>query len=198
MTLTSRRSARRFHRSQPSHPSATNAPWSSVMMPALTSPDGNPGPPPAPPKKTDSTMVGRAWNNVVDTFSGSPNPRPNPSTAAGPAYGTSGVPTGVAGRFPTAPGMPNQAAPRVYTSPPAYRWFSWGTPTPGQNAYAPDGQSYRAVRPGGTFIQGQVTPRSVSFCRYPQPDADGRRGRTADLCGITKPHREPVSARPTR
>jgi hypothetical protein len=52
--------------------------------------------------------------------------QPQPPTASTPFRGT------------TPGGAP------VYAGPPAYRWYGWGTVTPGANAFAPDGQYPKA------------------------------------------------------
>lgn len=60
-----------------------------------------------------------------------PQPRTFPTTGSAQV----GTPT------PTAPfrGTTTTGAP-VYAGPPAYRWYGWGTVTPGANPYAPTGQ----------------------------------------------------------
>ena len=59
-----------------------------------------------------------------------------------------------AGSQPPAPAaQPPQA---VYAGPPAYRWFGWGTTTPGANPYAPNGQYPQAS--ANWYAQTGATP----------------------------------------
>ena len=46
--------------------------------------------------------------------------------------------------------------PTVYASPPAYRWYGWGTTTPGANPYAPAGKSPQAS--ASWYSQSRATP----------------------------------------
>ncbi len=147
---------------QPTPPTTTAMTWSSTTMSPSTSLVPRPGVT-APPAKDEPSMLGRAWNGVKDTFSSTSTPPANGATAPKPQPNSSqgfvatqplGAPTRPQ---PTAQGGPNQAAPRVYSAPPAYRWYGWGTTTPGQNTYAPDGQSY----PNGSarwFVHTGATP----------------------------------------
>jgi hypothetical protein len=115
------------------------------------------------PKKDEPSMLGRAWKNLKETFSDSPSvpangpnpyafqPRPNQGFLASQTQVNANQPR------PNGKGLPNRGSPRVYAAPPAYRWYGWGTTTPGQNVYSPDGQSY----PNGSarwFVRTGATP----------------------------------------
>jgi hypothetical protein len=56
---------------------------------------------------------------------------------------------------PTAP-RPTATTTHVYAGPPAYRWYGWGTTTPGANPYAPGGQHPRGS--ANWFAQTGATP----------------------------------------
>lgn len=140
-----------FPTAQTPKPALPTSPWATTVM-QPTAPLGPRSGPPAPPQKKDEpTMLGRAWNNVKESFNGPPkptiqqqapgNPFPFPPSPR-PATVTAPVPAGAI-RMPIVPGAAGPVgAPRVYTVPPAYRWYGWGSTTPGQNVYAPDGQTY--------------------------------------------------------
>ena len=101
----------------------------SAMPVSAGTPSGSPftsaAPVPARPKSTlDST-----WDEVKDLFSGKPSP---PSLNLPATH-----PVGMQANG--GPGTPGASQPAVYAGPPAYRWFGWGTTTPGSNPYAPQG-----------------------------------------------------------
>lgn len=77
---------------------------------------------PAKPK----TAIDNTWNDMVNFLNGKPE-APMPNSAAP-------VPQGY-----TAPVQQGFAPPPMYAGPPAYRWYGWGTTTPGANPLAPHG-----------------------------------------------------------
>ncbi|MBA4186489.1 MAG: hypothetical protein C0467_00580 [Planctomycetaceae bacterium] len=79
--------------------------------------------------KDEPSMVSRGLEKLKSTFT-SP-----PSTASATAEQTNAS-TPFRGTGPA--GQP------VYAGPPAYRWYGWGSVTPGANPYAPTGQFPRA------------------------------------------------------
>lgn len=127
---------------QPSDPGRTPAGW--------------PAPTYGPPKLMSDTtrapwaatkppsMLESAWSDVKEFVTGrSTEPVPgqhmpytftNPTAAPAPRTGTTGV----------------------YAGPPAYRWYGWGTTTPGTNPYAPSGLYPRGS--GNWYAQTGATP----------------------------------------
>lgn len=93
-------------------------------------------PPRTPPQmggapKDEPSFMSKSFDKLKSTFISSPPaavaPSPNdPTTPTAPFRGT-----GPAGQ-------------PVYAGPPAYRWYGWGSVTPGANPYAPTGQFPRA------------------------------------------------------
>jgi hypothetical protein len=85
-------------------------------------------------------VISGAISGVKDLFGGKPaeptNPRPNPAVVM----------------QQPAP----QPAPGLYAGPPAYRWYGYGSPTPGANPYAPTGLSPRAS--ANWYSQTGATP----------------------------------------
>ncbi|MFO0847686.1 MAG: hypothetical protein U0871_03860 [Gemmataceae bacterium] len=78
---------------------------------------------------------------------------------------------------PTAPAAGQSG---VYAGPPAYRWYGWGTTTPGANPYAPSGQYPRGsanwytqtgATPGAFPVP--VTPAGVQVVGYEPPSYVG-------------------------
>jgi hypothetical protein len=119
------------------------SPWAGVMMQQAPA---SAGPSDTPQKKDEPSVFGRAWNSVKGAFSSTPQNGPD-ATAKNPQ---------TTNQRPQS-GGPNQKDPRFYTAPPAYRWYGWGTTTPGLNIYAPDGYTY----PAGSarwFVHTGATP----------------------------------------
>lgn len=133
----------------PSSPAKTNAPqWlngpspypppltqkGSITLPALTPTSSSVVQPP----QSKKSFVSRSWDDVKEFFGGpspttvAPYRAPTPVTRAQPVTRVAPQPTPVP---PTNPG--------VYAGPPAYRWYGWGSTTPGANPYAPTGHSPR-------------------------------------------------------
>lgn len=113
--------------------------------PPATTPSPVPAPTPVPPplptpgimapvpSGTESkSFIGEAWTGVKELVVGKPTPGQPPFARPGePAPLPQPVRNGPAARTPSA---------SVYASPPAYRWYGWGTTTPGANPHAPTGQ----------------------------------------------------------
>jgi hypothetical protein len=96
--------------------------------------------------------------------------------------GKPGEPFVPAGSPPPDPTKQAQTEPpkAVYAGPPAYRWFGWGTTTPGANPHAPNGQSPQAsanwyartgATPGAfpTTTAQPVTPAAYEPPQYAGP-----------------------------
>ena len=98
----------------------------------LTGPDPNVRPLTPPPTGLQSKEDPGLAAKALDRLKGTPPapekrvPTPEQPTAATPFRGTG------------ASGAP------VYAGPPAYRWYGWGTVTPGANPFAPTGQFPKA------------------------------------------------------
>jgi len=104
----------------------------------------------APPEDRPRSWVGGAWSGVKEFVIGKPVsaetpaaappsvrlppprpvPPPVPMPVPLPAQPTAALPV----TYPTAAPQPG-----VYAGPPAYRWYGWGSTTPGANQYAPHG-----------------------------------------------------------
>lgn len=52
--------------------------------------------------------------------------------------------------------LPSVPVQTSYASPPAYRWYGWGTTVPGANPYAPSGKSPQGS--AGWYSQSRATP----------------------------------------
>jgi len=103
-------------------------------------------------------------------------------TGTGGSGGTGVVMAAGGGTVPQnpvlAPGAENAtASATIYSSPPAYRWYGWGTTTPGANPYAPSGKSPQAsaswysqsrATPGAFPVPAEL-PRSVTAPRNEPP-----------------------------
>ncbi len=97
--------------------------------------------PTAPQPERSRTWVGGAWSGVKEFVVGKPTSAEMPPAA--PPSARLPQPRQV----PPAPAPqprqpePQPAAPQpgVYAGPPAYRWYGWGSTTPGANQYAPHG-----------------------------------------------------------
>lgn len=102
-------------------PAPTPAP---ALMPAIMAP--------VPASTESKSYLGEAWTGVKELVVGKPTPGQPPFVRPGePVPAPATAPTGPALRTPSA---------SVYASPPAYRWYGWGTTTPGANPHAPTGQ----------------------------------------------------------
>ncbi|WP_439632287.1 hypothetical protein [Gemmata sp.] len=90
------------------------------------------GAPRTAPTRDEPSLVTRGLDKIKSTFTSAPpaaaaaSNGPDPANPNAPFRGTS--PTGQT----------------VYAGPPAYRWYGWGSVTPGANPYAPTGQFPRA------------------------------------------------------
>ena len=105
-----------------------------------------------------------------------------PADTAPPAAAKKPDPQPAAAPPPAAPVPP----PTVYAGPPAYRWYGWGTTTPGQNPVAPDGRPPRGS--GSWLTQTGATPGA-----FPAAPA-----RPADAAGLAPPDDAPLyTTRPT-
>jgi hypothetical protein len=135
------------------------------------SPPAKPASKPAtagPPPKTKS-LIGAPLGGAPDKVFGRTAAPPAPKPVQPVAYTPPAVPAGQA---------------EVYAGPPAYRWYGWGTTTPGANPYAPSGQYPRGsanwyaltratpgafpvpVGLGGTQVVGYEPP---SYAASPHP-----------------------------
>ncbi|MFO0825346.1 MAG: hypothetical protein U0792_19875 [Gemmataceae bacterium] len=88
-------------------------------QPRPINPNANPGQP-------EPSMMSRGFDKLKGVFS-----------TSGPASPTTNVPTGAEQSNPNGPfrGVGPGGQP-VYAGPPAYRWYGWGSVTPGANPYA--------------------------------------------------------------
>lgn len=149
-------------------------------------------PPAAQPEKSRG-FVGGTIDAVKGMFGGKSEP-------------TADIPP--AGRTPTvAPYQPQpQPAPGMYAGPPAYRWYGYGSPTPGTNPYAPNGLSPKAsanwytttgATPGAFPVPVAVGPRPSGFeppAYASTPPADGHylAGTRIPMAESARPHTESV------
>lgn len=107
-----------------------------------------------PQPERSRTWIGGAWAGVKEFVVGpptppAPQPAPMPSQAPVPQAGrppmprqgqpTPGQPAPPAAPVPQAQQPPVPPQPGIYAGPPAYRWYGWGSTTPGINQYAPHG-----------------------------------------------------------
>ena len=94
------------------------------------------------------SLVDSTWASLKDVVVGKPAQAPTPAPRTTPGNGS----------YITAqnPGANPPQNTGVYAGPPAYRWYGWGTTTPGSNAHAPNGQYPR----GSTnwYTQTGATP----------------------------------------
>lgn len=91
-------------------------------------------PPRSAATKDEASFMSRGFDKIKGAFTSAP-----PAAAAatpGPGAEAANPNAPFRGTSPT--GQP------VYAGPPAYRWYGWGSVTPGANPYAPTGQSPRA------------------------------------------------------
>jgi hypothetical protein len=96
-------------------------------QPRPINPNANPGHP-------EPSMVSRSFDKLKSVFS-----------TSGPASPTTNTPAGAEQSNPNGPfrGVGPGGQP-VYAGPPAYRWYGWGSVTPGANPYAPNGHFPKA------------------------------------------------------
>lgn len=97
-------------------------------------------PPPSAPGRT-RTWLGGAWSGVREFVVGRPTAA---EMTAAPQPGYQTTPPLVAQEYAPPPQAESQPPagrpqPEVYAGPPAYRWYGWGSTTPGANQYAPHG-----------------------------------------------------------
>ncbi len=125
--------------------------WTPPAQPQA--PAARPTPPPLPtpmapvPATAESkSFIGEAWTGVKELVVGKPSPNQ-------PVFARPSDPPATR---PVSPTPTTTANTGVYAGPPAYRWYGWGTTTPGANPYAPTGQS-----PNGSaswYAQTGATP----------------------------------------
>lgn len=137
-------------------------------------------PPPQQAERSNGVFSGML-SGVRNMFNG------GPETAYDPALGSSAAP--VATHAPVSP----PPAPGTYAGPPAYRWYGYGSPTPGANPYAPTGLSPKGsaswyvqtgATPGAFPVPVRVDPPTQSY----EPPTYVSRPRTDDerlLTGTT-------------
>jgi len=82
------------------------------------------------PKDEQPSFMSRSLDKLKNTFTSAP---PTPTAIVPPEASPNGP---FRGTTPT--------GQTVYAGPPAYRWYGWGSVTPGANPYAPTGQFPRA------------------------------------------------------
>lgn len=93
-----------------------------------------------PPSNSVPPKFDGGWN----PFASNPTPAPNAGTSPAPATETPPV---------TLPAVVN---PTTFATPPAYRWYGWGTTVPGSNPYAPGGHSPQGS--ANWYTQSRATP----------------------------------------
>ncbi|MBA4062516.1 MAG: hypothetical protein C0501_02195 [Isosphaera sp.] len=163
----------------PAHPGSTpvNRPpvWPGRPDPYVRPAGGTAPPPLAKPEPTLAKGIDKLKGTFVPEKPARPAPPPAPAAdAQTPFRGT--TPTG---------------AP-VYAGPPAYRWYGWGSVTPGGNPFAPAGQ-YPTASANWHSITG-ATPGA-----FPVPVADPTRpppGSDPPAYATTPTRRPPPAAPP--
>ncbi len=150
------------------------------------------------------SFIERTWSGMKEFVVGKP-------TAAAPV--PSGTPMYTvrqpAARPAPVPVVSGARGTGVYAGPPAYRWYGWGTTTPGANPYAPTGQYPRGS--ANWYTQTGATPGAfpvpVVNPFRPEPGAEPPayvRGATPSPSEpdywpapqVTAPEPRPVSAQP--
>jgi hypothetical protein len=122
-------------------PEWLNGPTSTTVRP-LTTPVN------VPPTPSKPGLVDSAWRDFKNLVSGPSAPtRPAPTAATPPT-----IPTTQQVSYQYS--QPNSNG--VYAGPPAYRWYGWGTTTPGRNPHAPDGRYPRGS--SNWYAQTGATP----------------------------------------
>jgi hypothetical protein len=90
-------------------------------------------------QRNERSLVSQGLDKLKNTFGDKAPPTGRPGAHPGAPAGADGEPTNPnAFRGTTANGAP------VYAGPPAYRWYGWGTVTPGANPLAPTGHYPKA------------------------------------------------------
>ncbi|MGL6074184.1 MAG: hypothetical protein ACRC8S_08485 [Fimbriiglobus sp.] len=121
-------------------PEWLSGPTSTTVRP-LTTPVNVPAPVQKP------GLVDSAWKDFKNLVAGPSTPKQAPVMAPPPAMPTT-QPVGYQYTQPNSNG--------VYAGPPAYRWYGWGTTTPGRNPHAPDGRYPRGS--SNWYAQTGATP----------------------------------------
>lgn len=136
---------------RPAAGTATNQPQPRPSQPAVP----NNGVP-----REEGSFVSKGLEKIKSTFSNDRPEKPGVAPPAGVTQATAETPF----RSTTPNGQP------IYAGPPAYRWYGWGSVTPGANPYAPTGFSPKAsaawysitgATPGAfpvTVTEGQRNP----------------------------------------
>lgn len=138
---------------------------SNPTPPAAAWPGGPPKPAPPTPAPAPAlspvsasapppSFVDRTWAGVKELVAGKPTaPAPVPPTPAPqpPVAAWPGGPPQAAPAY-----TPPAATPGVTAGPPAYRWYGWGTTTPGANPFAPAGTTPRGS--ANWYAQTGATP----------------------------------------
>jgi hypothetical protein len=89
--------------------------------------------------REDPSLVARSFDRLKATFATDAAKGTNPpQPGAAPPQGREQVNAQTAFRSTSPTGQP------VYAGPPAYRWYGWGSVTPGANPYAPTGHYPKA------------------------------------------------------
>lgn len=136
-----------------SAPAVTVHPPGAVVQPA-TRPAYSGGPVRAmqpravPTPQRDPSLIESAWLDLKGLVTG------QPSGTTPPFVHPQSQPLPQPRTQPQAVVQPTPGA--VYAGPPAYRWYGWGTTTPGANTYAPTGQYPRGS--ANWYAQTGATP----------------------------------------
>jgi len=131
-----------------------------------------------------SSWVSRQWNNTVDFVGGKGDAKPYapfpsmdakpqanpPANAKAPPTRSPNNPTMIQ---PTAAIQTSSVPQGVYAGPPAYRWYGWGSTTPGANPHSPTGIYPKAS--AAWYSQTGATPGA-----FPIPVTYPRRENTAE------------------
>lgn len=129
---------------------------------------------------------------IKTAFAGPPQPMPVPQVGQfAQPMPTAPMPMGQYGQ-PMTMAVPNQPIRGVtpggrmaYAGNPAYRWYGWGTTTPGANPYAPSGEypagSSQWYAMSGATPGAFPTPVTNPFRPPPGPEAPAYAARTATL-----------------
>ena len=100
---------------------------------------------PAPQPKDEPSIFAKGLEKLKGIGSGRDKPAPPPQPSARPAAPPAAQPRPLEQPTAATPyrGTAANGAP-VYAGPPAYRWYGWGSVTPGANPLAPAGQYPKA------------------------------------------------------
>ena len=165
-----------------------------------------------PTPKRDPSLVESAWLDLKGLVTG------QPTGTTPPFVHPQSQPLAQPRTQPQA--IVRQTPGAVYAGPPAYRWYGWGTTTPGANAYAPTGQYPRGsanwyaqtgATPGAFPVpvmnpyRTEPTAEPPAYARGAAPDAPpapGPRQVSVDappeLLGYGPPRRRPSRCRRVR